>query len=106
MAKYLFSGSYTQEGLRGVIKDGGSKRLTVIEQLVASLGGSVEAFYYAFGEYDFFLIADFPSHVDTATASIMVHATGAVQGQVTVLLTPEEIDEATQKTVNYSPPGQ
>ena len=106
MPKYLFSGSYTQAGLGGVIKEGGSKRRAAVEQLVASLGGNLEAFYYTLGEHDFVIIADLPSNVEAATASLMVHATGAVQGHFTVLLTPEELDIASQKTVSYRPPGQ
>lgn len=106
MAKYLFSGSYMQSGLQGLLKEGGSKRREVVKNLLVDLGGSLENFYYGFGQHDFYIIADLPGNVEAATASLIVHATGAVQGQLTVLLTPEEIDAAGQKTVNYRPPGQ
>ena len=106
MAKYLFTGSYTQSGLSGLIKDGGSKRRAVVEQLVAGLGGKLETFYFGLGKDDFFIIADLPSNVEAATASLLVSATGAIQGHFTVLMTPEEIDAAAQGTINYRPPGQ
>jgi len=106
MPKYLFTGSYTQTGLSGVIKDGGSKRRAAVEQLVAGLGGKLEAFYFILGQDDFLIIADLPSNVEAATASMMVHASGAMQGHLTIIVTPEEIDVASQKTVNYHPPGQ
>jgi uncharacterized protein with GYD domain len=106
MATYLFCGSYTQSGLPGLLKEGGANRRAAVQQLIAGLGGSLECFYYAFGQHDFYIIADLPSNVEAATASLMVHATGAVQGEMTALLTPEEIDAASQKTVNYHPPGQ
>jgi uncharacterized protein with GYD domain len=106
MPKYLFTGSYTQTGLNGLIKEGGSKRRAVVEQLVTGLGGQLESFYYGFGQYDFYIVAELPGNVEAATASLMVHATGAIQGHFTVLVTSEEIDAASQKTVIYRPPGQ
>lgn len=99
-------GSYTQEGLQGLLKDGGTGRRKAVEQVAASLGGSVEAMYYAFGEDDFFIIFDAPDNVSAAASSLLVNVTGAVNFRIVALLTPEEIDEAAQKTVNYRPPGQ
>lgn len=106
MPKYLFAGSYTQAGLSGLIKDGGAKRRAAVEQLVAGLGGQLEAFYFSLGKDDFLIIADLPSNVEAATASLLVSATGAIQGHLTVLMTPAEIDAAAQGTINYRPPGQ
>ena len=105
MPKYLFQGSYTEQGLKGVLKEGGSKRRDAIEQLVKGIGGTLEVFYYAFGEDDFFIISDMPDHVDATAVSLMVNASGAVKAKVTVLVTPEEVDQATEKTVSYRPPG-
>ncbi len=106
MPKYLFQGSYTEQGLKGLLKEGGSKRRDTVEQLVKAMGGTLEVFYYAFGEDDFFIISDMPDNVDTTAVSLAVNATGAVKARVTVLITPEEVDQATKKTVNYRPPGQ
>jgi uncharacterized protein with GYD domain len=106
MAKYLYQASYTTEGVKGLLKDGGSSRREAIRKMTGSLGGTVEAFYYAFGEDDVYLIVDVPDHVTAAAASLAVAASGAVNIKTTVLLTPEEIDAAAQKTVTYRPPGQ
>lgn len=106
MPKYLGHASYTTEGLKGLLKDGGSKRREVVEQLAKSLGGTMEAFFYAFGDDDLFVIFDLPDNVSATTASLVVNATGAVNAKITVLITPEEIDEATKKSVDYLPPGQ
>jgi uncharacterized protein with GYD domain len=106
MPKYLAHASYTTEGLKGLLEDGGSKRREVVEQLAKSLGGTMEAFYYAFGDDDLFVIFDLPDNVSATTASLVVNATGAVNAKITVLITPEEIDEATKKSVDYLPPGQ
>ena len=106
MAKYLVKANYTQSGLAGLLKDGGSKRRDVVEKLAVSLGGKVEALYYAFGDTDLYAIFDFPDNVSAATASLMVKAAGGADPSITVLLTPEEIDEATKKSVAYTAPGQ
>ena len=106
MPKYLFQGSYTQEGLKGLLAEGGTSRRKVAEQVVESVGGTLEAYYFAFGTYDFYVILDAPDNVSTTAASLAVNASGAVKIQTVVLLTPEEVDEAITKTVDYRPPGK
>jgi len=106
MPKYLVHASYTVEGLKGLLKDGGSKRREAVEQLAKGLGGKLEAFYYAFGDDDLFAIFDVPDNVSATAASLVVNASGATKAKITVLLTPEEVDQAAKKTVDYSPPGQ
>jgi uncharacterized protein with GYD domain len=106
MPKYLAHASYTVEGLKGLLKDGGTKRREAVERLAKSLGGTVEAFYYAFGDDDLFVIFDLPDNVSATIGSMVVNASGAAKAKMTVLLTPEEIDQATKKSVDYLPPGQ
>lgn len=106
MAKYLFHVNYTEKGLQGLLKDGGTKRRQAAKAAVESLGGTLESFYYAFGGTDLYGIGEFPDNVTTAAFSLMLTAAGGATIETTVLLTPEEVDEATKKTVNYRPPGQ
>ena len=106
MPRYLAHASYTVEGLKGLLKDGGTKRREVVEQLAKGLGGTLEAFYYAFGDDDVFAIFDFPDDVSAMAVSMAINASGGATLKTTVLLTPEEIDQATKKTVDYRPPGQ
>jgi uncharacterized protein with GYD domain len=106
MPKYLATVNYTQAGLEGLLKDGGSKRRSVTEKLVDSLGGKLEAYYFAFGETDAYVIADFPDNVSAATASLVVSAAGGATTSITVLMTPEEIDEAANKSAAYTAPGK
>jgi uncharacterized protein with GYD domain len=106
MPKYLAHASYTVEGLKGLLKDGGTKRREAVEQLAKGLGGTVEAFYYAFGDDDLFVIFDLPDNVSATIGSMVVNASGAAKAKMTVLLTPEEVDEATKKSVDYIPPGK
>lgn len=105
MPKYLFQGSYTLEGVRGLVKDGGSKRRAVAQQAIQGLGGKLEAFYFALGKDDIVGIADVPDNVSIAALSLTLASSGAFNARTTVLLTPEEIDQAAKKTVKYTPPG-
>ena len=106
MPKYLFHGSYTEEGLRGLLKEGGTKRREALKQAVESLGGTLEAFYYAHGDNDFYFIADNPDNVNVIAASLIANASGTVKVKTIVLITPEEVDEAVKKTMDWRPPGQ
>ena len=108
MPKYLIQGSYSQQGLQGMLKEGGSKRREAAEQVIKGVGGRLEAYYYAFGSDDFVILADLPSNVDAAALSFAVNASGAVKSRMTALITPEEADEATKKmkTVKYRAPGE
>jgi uncharacterized protein with GYD domain len=106
MPKYLVQANYVGEGLKGLLKDGGTGRRAAIEKLFGSVGGKVEAFYFAFGDTDVFVIADVPDNVTAAALSLTVSAAGAATTKITVLLTPEEIDAATKKSPSYRPPGQ
>ncbi len=106
MAKYLIRGSYTSEGAKGLLKDGGSARRAAVEELINGLGGRVEAFYFGFGNHDAYVIADLPDNVTATAVSLTINATGVVTGDTTVLMTPEEVDEAVKKNVSYRPPGQ
>ena len=105
MPKYLFHANYVGEGIKGLLKDGGSKRRAVVEKLFQSLGGSLEAFYYAFGDTDLYVIAEFPTHAAVAAFVLTVTATGTVTVKTTVLLTPEEIDAAGTLRPTFSAPG-
>ncbi len=106
MPKYLTQCNYVGEGLKGLLKDGGTNRRAVVEKMIQSVGGTMEAFYYAFGETDLFIIADIPDNVSMSAMALMVNATGALTVKTTVLLTPAEVDEAVKKTPTYQPPGR
>ncbi|HSP97280.1 MAG TPA: GYD domain-containing protein [Candidatus Dormibacteraeota bacterium] len=105
MPKYLIKASFTPEAIRGVIKEGGTARRKAVDQSVASLGGKVEAFYFAFGTTDTYTILDLASNADMAALAGTIGASGAVKIETVVLLTPAEIDDAAKKKVSYRPPG-
>lgn len=105
MPKYMIQASYTAEGVRGLMKDGGSKRRAAAEAAVKGVGGKLEAFYFAFGETDVFAIAEVPDNASAAAVSLAVTGSGAVNARTIVLMTSEEMDQATKKTLDYRPPG-
>ena len=106
MSKYLWEIRYTPDGFNGLLKEGGTGRLEMVEKLAANMGGTVESMHFGFGDTDAYIIADFPNNVDVAAVAMTVGAAGSVSVKTTVLLTPEEVDEATKKSVDYRPPGK
>ena len=106
MPKYLFEANYTPEGAKGIVKEGGSARRAAIEKSVSALGGKLEAFYFAFGAIDAYVIVDLPDNVTAAAMALAVGQSGLASTKTVVLLTPEETDAATKKSVNYRGPGR
>jgi len=105
MPKYLAKVSYTAEGVRGLLKEGGTARVAYLRSLVESRGGKLEAFYWAFGETDAYILMEGTSNESAAALSLAVSASGAMGVKTVVLLTPEEIDAAAQQAVSFRPPG-
>jgi uncharacterized protein with GYD domain len=105
MSKFMLKASYNSDGVRGLIKEGGSKRRAVVQKMVEGMGGKLEAFYYAWGADDAFIIADLPDEKAGIALSLAVNASGAVRLTTIPLITPEEIDAAGKKTVKYKAPG-
>ena len=105
MPKFLFEASYTAEGARGLLKDGGSGRKAAIEDLVTGLGGSLESLYFAFGGDDVFAVAELPDHESAVAASMTASGSGMVNVRTVVLLSAEQVDAAVKKRVNYRRPG-
>ena len=105
MPKYLAKASYTAEGTRGLTKEGGTGRRAAVQKVAESLGGKVEAFYFAYGEADAYVILDFPDSAAGLAVSLAVNASGAVRLSTIPLITPEEMDAACKKSVSYKAPG-
>jgi uncharacterized protein with GYD domain len=105
MPKYLFVASYTAQGAEGLRSKGGSDRRDAVADTVRSVGGELESFYFQFGSQDAFAIVDLPDHEAAAAVSLMENAAGGATIRTTVLLTAEQLDEASQRAVSYRPPG-
>ena len=105
MPKYMFVASYTAEGTKGLLKDGGTARKNAVEKLAKSAGGKIEHIWYAFGEDDVYLVGELPDNATAAAISLTVGASGAVRVRTVPLLSVEEIDGATKKSLDYRKPG-
>ena len=106
MAKFLIEAKYTPEGAKGIIKEGGSARRAAVEKAIAGLGGRLEAFYFAFGGVDAYVIADLPDNATAAAMALAVGQTGLASTKTVVLLTMDEADAAAKKNVAYRGPGR
>ncbi len=105
MAKYLIKASYTAEGTKGLVKEGGSGRRATVQKMVEGLGGKLETFYFTYGETDVVLICDLPDAASAIAISLTVNATGAVHASTTPLISVEDVDAACKKSVGYRAPG-
>jgi uncharacterized protein with GYD domain len=105
MPKYLVDATYTRDGVAGVLAAGGSSRRDAIAEMAAGMGGELECFYFAFGERDAVVIFDAPDNEAAAAVAMAVNASGGAVVKTTVLLTPDQVDEASRRTVEYRPPG-
>jgi len=106
VAKYLLKISYNTDGLKAVMKQGGSARQAAATEVIQSVGGTLESFYFAFGPTDAYVIADLPDNVTATALAATVGSSGSFSKvETVVLLTPAEIDEAIKKSVTYRPPG-
>lgn len=105
MQRYLFRGSYTAEGVKGLIKDGGTGRKSAVEKLAKSVGGKLISMHFAFGDDDFIVITDLPDEAAAIAVATTTSATGAVRLTTTRLITPEEMDAGVQKSATYRAPG-
>ena len=106
MAKYLFEARYTPEGINGVVREGGSGRRSAIEKMAQGLGGKLESFYYAFGDVDAYVVIDCPDAVSAAAAALAINQSGAATVKTVVLISPEDMDKAGKKPVEYRAPGR
>jgi uncharacterized protein with GYD domain len=106
MAEYLVTAAYSPDGVKGVLKSGGTARADAVSTAVQGLGGKMHSFHFAFGGYDAIVMVELPDNVAAAALGLAVSATGLASVKTTVLLTPAEIDEASKRQVAYTPPGK
>jgi uncharacterized protein with GYD domain len=106
MKKYLIKASYNSNGVKGIMKDGGSKRKSEVKKMIEGLGGKLESFYFAFGEHDAYVTVELQDDITAAAAVSKVNSSGVISVSTTVLLTPEDVDAAIKKSVSYKAPGE
>ncbi len=105
MPKFLIEASLTTDGIRGLQSEGGSARKEAVARAMESVGGRLESFHFGFGDHDVFVIGDFPDNESAVAMALAVNSSGAVTTRTVVLLTPEQVDEAVKRSVEYRAPG-
>jgi uncharacterized protein with GYD domain len=105
MAKFLIQGTYTAEGAKGLMKEGGTGRKAAVQKAIEGLGGKLDSIYYTLGAADVIVICDMPDTLSGLALSLAVNASGAVRISTTPILSVEEVDTACKKTVSYRPAG-
>ncbi|MFG2043747.1 GYD domain-containing protein [Dactylosporangium sp. NPDC048998] len=105
MTRFLIEATYTHEGLRGILKDGGSGRVEAVRKMAESVGGHLQSFDFSFGDRDTHVICDLPDHKAAAAVALAIGAAGGATTRTIVLLSPEEVDEAVHRAVEYRAPG-
>ena len=106
MPKYLFEATYVGNGIKGLMREGGTRRRDALVEALTSVGGTLECFYYAFGYYDVLGVFEAPDDASAAALSLLINSTGSVNVRLKPLLTVEDVDEAAKKTPSYRAPGQ
>lgn len=105
MPKFLIEASYTQDGAKGVQSAGGTSRRDAVAKVAESVGGRLESFHFGFGDSDAYVIVDLPDNESAAAVALTVNASGGATTKTVVLLTPDEVDAAAKRSVEYQPPG-
>jgi uncharacterized protein with GYD domain len=106
MPKFLFEATYTPDGVKGVQSAGGSSRRDAVAKVAESVGGRLESFYFGFGERDAYVTVDLPDNESAVAVALTVNAAGGATVNTVVLLSPEEVDAAAKRSVEYRPPGR
>ena len=105
MPHYMFRANYTQQGIQGVMKDGAASRVAAVEAMAGSVGGRILSACWAFGDTDFFAIAELPDNSAAMAIAATVGASGSASVTTTVLLTAAEVDEALARKATFRAPG-
>ena len=106
MAYYLIQAAFTPEAWAKLVKNPQDRR-QAIAPMVEKLGGRLESYWVAFGDYDSVVIVQAPDNVTAAALSLAASAGGALKAiKTTPLMTSEEAMEAMRKAASagYRPP--
>jgi uncharacterized protein with GYD domain len=106
MARYLIEASYATEAIQNLVRNP-QDRAAIVGSMAERWGGKLEAFYFAFGDYDVVAIVEVPDNVTMAAISMAISSSGALKTfKTTVLIPMNEAVEAMRKagSISYQPP--
>jgi uncharacterized protein with GYD domain len=101
MPKFLIQASYTVDGLKALKREHALNRMSAVKEAVTSIGGKLDAMYWALGEDEAILILDLPDAETAAALSIHVGAAGLVRTKTIRLLNLKDMEDALSKAIQY-----
>tara|TARA_B100001113_G_C21095938_1_gene616583 strand:- start:1012 stop:1323 length:312 start_codon:yes stop_codon:yes gene_type:complete len=103
----MYSGNYTPKGAAGLLEDGGTARKQETLRILTEMGGSLESYYWCYGNTDFIMIADMPSESAAIKLALQVGSSGVFNGNLTPLISADEMDAAVNEEIpSMSLPGE
>ena len=102
---YLHEADCLIATVRLLRQDKGSGRRAAVTRAIEAAGGKVEAFYFAYGQDDTIIIADYPDAASATAMSLVGNSTGVVRVSMTPLITVEEMDRAVNKAATLPSPA-
>ena len=107
VAKYLLLFSLTGEAIKRFV-DKPSDRAAVVGQLAQSVGGSLESYYWMFGQYDGAAVIALPDSHTAAAVSLAATSSGAfTRFETHELIEASDLAAVAERArgIAYQPPG-
>jgi len=107
VAKYLVLFSLTSESAKRFIAKP-SDRAAVVREVAESAGGSLESYYWMFGQYDGAAVFNLPDSHSMAAVSLAISSSGALSRFEThELIESSDLNAIAEraKGITYQPPG-
>lgn len=107
MAKYLVLFGFTGETIKRFVANP-SDRATVLRSMAKSVGGSLECYYWMFGQYDGMAIVEMPdSHTWAATTMAIISSGTFTHFETHELLDADDLPAIAERArqIAYQPPG-
>ena len=108
MPNYLVQFSYASRSIKGLVEQPDVDHAEQASAMLASLGGKLLGYWYAFGEFDGVVLMEVPDSSTAAAVAIAIGGTGEVTRlETTVLITMDEAQAAVRRaaTATHLPPG-
>jgi uncharacterized protein with GYD domain len=107
MAKYLALFGFTSETITRFVTNP-SDRSAAVRRLVESVGGSLDCYYWMFGQYDGMAIVEVPDSHTRAAATLAIISSGAfTHFETHELIKAEDLTAIAERArgIPYQPPG-
>jgi len=107
MAKYLVLFGFSSEAIKQFVMSP-SDRAAAVRRLVESVGGSLECYYWMFGQYDGVAIVEMPDSRTQAAATLAIISSDAfTHFETHELIEVEDLARIAvrAKNIAYQPPG-